>query len=98
MRTTLCANLAEKKHTRFSIPPPKNLLLLFEWDNLENARQFIKSKELRQAMREAGVCRAKRIKKLPDASKCGEMLAIRVLDHVILGADRYYSFSDRGLL
>jgi len=30
--------------------------------------------------------------------ECGEMLAIRVLDHVILGADRYYSFSDKGLL
>src|SRR5205809_6287346 len=30
--------------------------------------------------------------------ECGEMLAIRVIDHVILGADRYYSFSDRGLL
>jgi DNA repair protein RadC len=30
--------------------------------------------------------------------ECGEMLAIRVLDHVILGADRYYSFSDRRLL
>ena len=30
--------------------------------------------------------------------ECGEMLAIRVLDHVILGADRYYSFSDRGLV
>ena len=30
--------------------------------------------------------------------ECGEMLAIRVLDHVILGADRCYSFSDRGLL
>ncbi len=30
--------------------------------------------------------------------ECGEMLGIRVLDHVILGADRYYSFSDRGLL
>jgi DNA repair protein RadC len=30
--------------------------------------------------------------------ECGEMLAIRVLDHVILGTDRYYSFSDRGLL
>jgi RadC-like JAB domain len=30
--------------------------------------------------------------------ECGEMLAIRVLDHVILGGDRYYSFSDRGLL
>src|SRR5436309_568737 len=27
--------------------------------------------------------------------ECGEMLAIRVLDHVILGADRYYGFSDR---
>jgi DNA repair protein RadC len=30
--------------------------------------------------------------------ECGEMLAIRVLDHIILGADRYYSFSDKGLL
>jgi DNA repair protein RadC len=30
--------------------------------------------------------------------ECSEMLAIRVLDHVILGGDRYYSFSDRGLL
>jgi DNA repair protein RadC len=30
--------------------------------------------------------------------ECGEMLAIRVLDHVILGAERYYSFSDKGLL
>jgi DNA repair protein RadC len=30
--------------------------------------------------------------------ECGDMLAIRVLDHVILGADRYYSFSDKGLL
>jgi DNA repair protein RadC len=29
---------------------------------------------------------------------CGEMLGIRVLDHVILGADRCYSFSDRGVL
>lgn len=28
--------------------------------------------------------------------ECGETLAIRVLDHVIPGADRYYSFSDRG--
>src|SRR5215471_4213330 len=30
--------------------------------------------------------------------ECGEMLAIRVLDHVIVGTDRYYSFSDKGLL
>lgn len=30
--------------------------------------------------------------------ECGEMLAIRVLDHIILGTDRYYSFSDKGNL
>ena len=28
----------------------------------------------------------------------GEMLGIRVLDHVILGNDRIFSFSDRGLM
>ena len=34
---------------------PKNLVLLFEWDSLDNARKFTKSRDLRQAMREAGV-------------------------------------------
>lgn len=28
----------------------------------------------------------------------GELLGIRILDHVILGHDRYFSFSDKGLL
>lgn len=28
----------------------------------------------------------------------GEMLGIKVLDHVILGHDRYFSFADKGLL
>ena|SRR5437773_11813119 len=28
----------------------------------------------------------------------GEVLGIRVLDHVVLGNDRFFSFSDRGLL
>jgi DNA repair protein RadC len=28
----------------------------------------------------------------------GEVMGIRVLDHVVIGRDRYYSFSDRGLL
>jgi DNA repair protein RadC len=28
----------------------------------------------------------------------GNMLAIRVLDHVVLGDGRFYSFSDQGLL
>jgi DNA repair protein RadC len=27
-----------------------------------------------------------------------EMLGIRVLDHVVLGSERFFSFSDRGLL
>jgi DNA repair protein RadC len=28
----------------------------------------------------------------------GDVLGIRVLDHVVLGDDRYFSFSDKGLL
>jgi DNA repair protein RadC len=28
----------------------------------------------------------------------GDLLGIRVLDHVVLGEERFYSFSDRGLL
>jgi DNA repair protein RadC len=27
----------------------------------------------------------------------GDVLGIRVLDHVVLGVDRFFSFSDRGL-
>jgi len=30
--------------------------------------------------------------------ECGEILGFRVLDHIILGEDRIYSFSDRGAL
>ena len=28
----------------------------------------------------------------------GEVMGIRVLDHVVIGLERYYSFSDRGML
>jgi DNA repair protein RadC len=28
----------------------------------------------------------------------GEVMGVRVLDHVVVGHDRYFSFSDRGLL
>jgi DNA repair protein RadC len=28
----------------------------------------------------------------------GEVMGVRVLDHVVIGHDRYYSFSDRGML
>ncbi len=30
--------------------------------------------------------------------KVGEVMGIRVLDHVVIGHDRYFSFSDRGVL
>jgi heme-degrading monooxygenase HmoA len=34
---------------------PKELVILLEWDSLENARQFAKADELREAMQRAGV-------------------------------------------
>ena len=39
---------------------PNNLLLLFEWDNLANARTFMANPELKAAMSEAGVVDAPR--------------------------------------
>lgn len=37
---------------------PNNLLLLFEWDSLANARAFMANPELKEAMGEAGVIEA----------------------------------------
>jgi heme-degrading monooxygenase HmoA len=34
---------------------PNETLLLFEWNNIENARKFTQSDDLRQKMQEAGV-------------------------------------------
>ena len=34
---------------------PNELLVLLEWDNLDKARQFAQSPELREAMQRAGV-------------------------------------------
>ena len=34
---------------------PNNLVLLFEWDNLKNARAFMSNPDLKHAMEEAGV-------------------------------------------
>jgi quinol monooxygenase YgiN len=34
---------------------PNNLLLSFEWDSIENAKTFLASEELKNAMQEAGV-------------------------------------------
>ena len=38
-----------------SADDPNELVAIFEWDNLENARNFVGSDELRQAMERAGV-------------------------------------------
>ncbi len=37
---------------------PNDLVLLFEWDNLDNAHTFLESDELKQGMEAAGVCSA----------------------------------------
>lgn len=34
---------------------PDNLLAIFEWDNLENAKKFVNSNELKSSMGKAGV-------------------------------------------
>ena len=34
---------------------PNEVILLFEWDQLKNARQFIQSEDLRKVMEKAGV-------------------------------------------
>jgi quinol monooxygenase YgiN len=34
---------------------PDNVMLLFEWDALENAREYLASPDLKEAMSEAGV-------------------------------------------
>ncbi len=34
---------------------PNNLVVLFGWDNLDNARKFAQSEELREGMQEAGI-------------------------------------------
>jgi heme-degrading monooxygenase HmoA len=34
---------------------PNDLVILFEWDSIENARSFVNSSDLRESMRAAGV-------------------------------------------
>lgn len=34
---------------------PNDLVLLFEWDNLDNVRKYAQSRKLREAMQQAGV-------------------------------------------
>ncbi|MCP4366121.1 MAG: cyclase [Planctomycetes bacterium] len=47
----------EKSYQLFRMDDdPDNTVLLFEWDSLDNARKFLSSEELKDAMQGAGVC------------------------------------------
>jgi hypothetical protein len=48
-----------------------DLTLLFEWENLEQAQQYMSSKELRDKMKQAGVAST------PEIQFLGEMYTIR---------------------
>jgi quinol monooxygenase YgiN len=45
------------KQTRLFQNPdnPNDLIILLEWDNLDNARRFVQSEDLRKTMEQAGV-------------------------------------------
>lgn len=46
-----------------------NLYLMFEWDNEENARKFLGSEQLKEAMQSAGVADAPEINFLTEAHR-----------------------------
>jgi hypothetical protein len=48
---------------------PNNLDVTFEWDNVENARNFVKSPELKSAMEKAGVIETPEISFLTEVDK-----------------------------
>jgi quinol monooxygenase YgiN len=48
---------------------PTNLYVLFEWDNIDNARKFLESSALKSAMKKAGVIEAPEIHFLTEAYK-----------------------------
>ena len=46
----------EKSYQIFqTIEDPNNLVLLFEWNNIANAKRFLESSELQEKMQQAGV-------------------------------------------
>ena len=48
---------------------PNNLILLFEWDSIDNARTFLGSQELKETMQQAGVAEAPEISFLHEADR-----------------------------
>jgi heme-degrading monooxygenase HmoA len=49
------ANGCKGGHLFRSSEDPHEVVILFEWDNMEKARQFVQSEDLRKAMKRAGV-------------------------------------------
>ena len=48
---------------------PNEIVMLLEWDNLENARQLVQSEDLREAMQRSGVTDQPDIYFLDDAGR-----------------------------
>jgi len=60
----------EKSYQIFHTNDDSNdLVLLFEWDNLDNARKFMQSEELREVMQRAGVSKEVDISFLEEVEK-----------------------------
>jgi len=54
--TAMRKDAGEKSYKIFQTDNDTNdLVILFEWDNLDNARKFMQSNELREKMKKAGV-------------------------------------------
>jgi quinol monooxygenase YgiN len=48
---------------------PNNLVMLFQWDSIDNARKFMESNELREGMQKAGVIGQPEIRFLEEVEK-----------------------------
>jgi heme-degrading monooxygenase HmoA len=60
----------EKSYQVFHIDDDSNnLAILFEWDNLDNARKFMESNKLREKMQKGGVIGEPEIRFLEEAEK-----------------------------
>ena len=63
------ANGSKSAHVFRSADDPNDIVILFEWDNLENARRFTQSQDLREVMQQAGVSGPPDISFLNDADR-----------------------------
>ena len=56
-------------HVSRTVNDPNTLVILFEWDNAENAMAFLDSTDLKEAMQEAGVLGPPEITMMETATK-----------------------------